>query len=93
MNTTSNTDLKTVDLFLENDQGAEFWHQKWQKQAFILHISKSSSNEHVKQDMNPREILAKYWKNLILTNLEAQNGPESWAPGAFFLQTYKSSSD
>ena len=54
----SNTDVKPVETFWESDQSPEFLHtlgskmakKNWAFEAHIVHISESSSNEHIKQD-------------------------------------------
>ena len=47
------TDTKPVEIFLENDQRPEFlfiWGpKKWASEAHIVHTSKSTCNEDVKQ--------------------------------------------
>ena len=50
------TDAQPVEIFWENDQDRNFylfggpkWPQNWASEAHILHTSKSTWNEHVKQ--------------------------------------------
>ena len=64
------------------------WPRIWAFEAHVVHISESSSNEHIKQDYcEPRATFwTKYLKTWILPYLEAQN---FWPPGPIFLHTYK----
>ena len=80
------TDAKLADFFfLENDQRPEFlliWGskvaQKWAPEAHILHTSKSTCNEHVKQYWcETIENFLRIWpKTGILTCLGPQNRPK-----------------
>ena len=75
----SNIDVKPVKTFWECDQSPKFWvtlGPKWPKklpfEAYIVHISISSSNEHIKQDWckSRGNFLTNSWKPWILTHLE-----------------------
>ena len=69
--------------------------QNWASEALIQHTSKSSSNEHVKQDQykSSRNSFPKQSNIWISTYWGAQNYPKIWTPGANFLHTSKSSSN
>ena len=90
----SNTQMKPVKRFLKKrtyiriltDVGTPKWPRIWASEAHVVHISESSSNEHIKQDYcEPRATFwTKYSKTWILPYLEAQNfcppGPIFYTP-------------
>ena len=69
------TDTKPVEIFLENDQRLEFIFilgpKNWASEAHILHASKGTCNEHVKQYWcEASENVLRKWPNTrILTSL------------------------
>ena len=67
------------------------WPKNWASEAHILHTSKSSCNEHMKQywcETNGK-FLRKWPKTAILTYLGAQSWPKNWASEAHILYTSK----
>ena len=60
---------ETIENFGENDQRPEFWliwgPKYWAFDDHIVHISESSSNEHIKLDVNAEE----FFFNKIVKNL------------------------
>ena len=80
------TDAQPVGNFWENDQRPEFWliwgGAKWPKnrasEAYILHTSKSTWNEHVKQYCcETSENFLRKWPNTRnFSYFGTQNGPE-----------------
>ena len=95
------TDAQPVGMFLENDQRPEFlliwgpkWPKNWSSEAHILHISKSTWNEHVKQYCC--ETSENFWEitkhqNLFL--LWGPKWPRNWAFEAHILLISESSSN
>ena len=93
------TDVKPVENFWQNDQRPEFlliwgpkWPKNWTSEAHILHTSKSTCNEHVKQYWcGTSEIISRKWpKTSISTYFGAPNGPQNWASQAHIPHTTKS---
>ena len=81
----SNTDMKPVKTFWENDQRPEFviifgskWLQNLASEAHIPHTTENTSNEHVKQYWckTSENVLRKWLKSKILTYFGVQNGSQ-----------------
>ena len=79
------TDAQPVGNFLENDQRPEFWliwgpkrPKIWASEAHILHTSKSTWNEHVRQYCceTSENVLRKWPNTRNFSYFGAQNGPE-----------------
>ena len=79
------TDAQPVGNIWENDQRPEFWliwgpkwPQNWASEAHILHTSKSTWNEHVKQYCceTGKKLLRKWPNTRNFSYFGAQNGPE-----------------
>ena len=79
------TDAQPVEIFWENDQDRNFdlfggpkWPQNWASEAHILHTSKSTWNEHVKQYCceTSENFFEKLPNTTNFSYFGAQNSPE-----------------
>ena len=82
INTWSNSDVKPAKTFLASEYSSEFWFilgskivQNWTFEAPIIHISESSSNDHIKKLFN------KIVENLHFDSFGGLNWLKIWVSG------------